>query len=185
MENIKKKKCAKCKRILLAEEFPTDNRSKDKLWRYCRKCESDTKKKYRETKNFQNDNSSNGKVVRKKDSLPIYFRLKSRGCGDLAHVHWLWYRHTDKAELKYVSYSLPRIYNIFRSIYMHREKYPSCDKEYEWWNKVFSEVMSHESLHIAIYKATGQYSATSKLDKIAGHLGRNSSDIGRGLSSYH
>jgi len=52
-----KKKCAKCKRVLLVEEFPTDNRSKDKLWRYCRKCESVRKKKYREAKKTPNNNS--------------------------------------------------------------------------------------------------------------------------------
>lgn len=34
-----KKKCAKCGRNRLVENFPTDNSSKDKFWRFCRYCE--------------------------------------------------------------------------------------------------------------------------------------------------
>ena len=34
-----KKKCAKCGRNRLVENFPKDNSAKDKLWRFCRYCE--------------------------------------------------------------------------------------------------------------------------------------------------
>ena len=61
---MEKKKCAKCKKLLLLEEFPTDNRSKDKKWRYCRKCESKRKKEYRQNK--QTDKTTKNKIIRKK-----------------------------------------------------------------------------------------------------------------------
>ena len=44
------KKCARCKKELEASKFPIDQRSKDNLWRLCRKCESKRKKRYREEK---------------------------------------------------------------------------------------------------------------------------------------
>ena len=40
----KTKTCKKCGLDKPVTDFPTDNSSKDKLWRFCRACESDRKK---------------------------------------------------------------------------------------------------------------------------------------------
>lgn len=46
------KTCKKCNRNLPLENFPKDNRSKDKKWRFCRECESNRKKESRNIKTF-------------------------------------------------------------------------------------------------------------------------------------
>ncbi len=44
------KTCSGCKKELKASMFPIDRRSKDSLWRLCRKCESKRKKQGKKSK---------------------------------------------------------------------------------------------------------------------------------------
>lgn len=61
----KTKECKKCKKQLPVKEFPTDNRAKDKLWRFCRACESARKKEQR-IKNKANTPQTKAKTTKPK-----------------------------------------------------------------------------------------------------------------------
>jgi hypothetical protein len=70
-----KKECKKCKKLLPTKEFPKDNRAKDKLWRFCRACESARKKEARlKAKSDKPDKKTKekpiGKIVKKANKKP-------------------------------------------------------------------------------------------------------------------
>jgi len=66
MKKIETKVCKKCNQAKSLSDFPTDNRSKDKKWRFCRKCESARKKDYRLKKQLAEKSSKPQKSQKKK-----------------------------------------------------------------------------------------------------------------------
>ena len=108
--------------------------------------------------------------------MKVYYRTKCNlyGSATLAHTYTAYINNNDKPKItkQYISVFLPRVWSIYKFRQRRGIKHD--------WDELFSHVISHEYLHVAISKA-GKIKDSRKLDNIAGRVPENPFDCGAGM----
>lgn len=157
--------CKMCKKSKSFDDFPTDNRSKDGKWRFCRQCESGRKKKYRSVKKaaVKIINIPLPTISRKKYSLN-YINIVGAPIPESYYEHVLGlYFSKDNS----IFLNLPVIDNFCKVFNCGFSQFHNGHK-FTFMSKLCG-TLNHEVLHAVIKETDGKI-ATKKWDNIASKL---------------